>query len=244
MKKHLLVTIVALLATSGLASAQSNILSPRASASSQALSSATSASQAVSVAQGGAGGNVTFNTPSHTSADIHQRHSGTQTLRTAPQVSAPSMSSGHPCAFAPVSMGVSVIGFGGAFGGQRIDDACLLAQMGVQDASISMIAARNPRACQALEAVGRIRAGSCGGSRRAAAPVAYQPAAVVRPARPAVRRQVITNGTIVGAPAVNLSGNSIPAGSVNCVRNSSGRVVRVEHWARVDIATARRYCRG
>jgi hypothetical protein len=82
------------------------------------------------------------------------------------------MSSGHPCAFAPVSVGVSVVGFGGAFGGQRIDDACLLAQMGERPAAMVMIAARNPAACQALMAVGRIR--SCGGRSAtvAAAPVA------------------------------------------------------------------------
>jgi hypothetical protein len=82
------------------------------------------------------------------------------------------MSSGHPCAWAPVSIGVSVVGFGGAFGGQRIDDACLLAQMGVPQAAVLMIAERNPSACRALMAVGRVR--SCGGQRTqtvAAAPV-------------------------------------------------------------------------
>jgi hypothetical protein len=72
-----------------------------------------------------------------------------------------------------VSVGISVVGFGGAFGGQRIDDACLLAQMGVPQAAVLMIAERNPSACRALMAVGRVA--SCGGRRTtvAAAPVRY-----------------------------------------------------------------------
>lgn len=138
------------------------------------ISAAQSAAGAISSSQGGSGGNggnVIFNTPSDSTQRIV--NSGTTTIRSAPQVVAPSMSSGHPCAFAPVSVGVSVIGFGGAFGGQRIDDACLLAQMGVKNASISMIAARNPQACRALAANGVISPNACGGSRQAAAPVAY-----------------------------------------------------------------------
>lgn len=162
-----------------------------------------SASQAVANSQSSSGaiaqgGNVTFNTPANTSSRVHQTY-GTQTIRSAPQVVAPSMSSGHPCAYAPLSVGVSVVGFGGAFGGQRIDDACLLAQMQVQDAAIAMIAARNPAACRALASTGRIPQGYCGGTRRASA--APAPTRVVRTAAapaPRVRRatlppQVVTS---------------------------------------------------
>jgi hypothetical protein len=193
MRKHLLVTIMALTASTGFAAAGG-----RDGANYLTEVNVNSASQAVAQSQASSGaiaqgGNVTFNTP----ASQHIRNSGTTTIRSAPQVVAPSMSSGHPCAYAPVSIGVSVVGFGGAFGGQRIDDACLLAQMQVRNAAISMIAARNPQACRALEATGTIASGSCGGGRRAyAAPVqtrvVYRNVATA-PA-PRARRVAATNG--------------------------------------------------
>jgi hypothetical protein len=166
MYKILAVTAIAI----GLcAPANAGGLSSRSSSDALAVAGSQSASKAVSLAQGGGGGNVTFNTPANTSQHIST--SGTTTIRSAPQVVAPGFSSGHPCAWAPVSVGISVVGFGGAIGGQRIDDACLLAQMGVAPAAILMIAQRNPSACQALLAVGRVR--SCRGQSAAvAAPVA------------------------------------------------------------------------
>lgn len=201
MKKHLLVTIVALATSTGIATAggrdgNSYLNQVNVNAASQAVANSSSSSGAIAQ-----GGSVTFNTPASTSARVHQTY-GTQTIRSAPQVVAPSMSSGHPCAWAPLSVGVSVVGFGGAFGGQRIDDACLLAQMGVQDASISMIAARNPAACRALAAVGRISPNACGRSRSAAAPV-YRTAVVAKPApRPAVRRAALPAQVVNPAPQV------------------------------------------
>lgn len=189
-----IITIAAL--AIGVAAFPANAQSLRSdsSANAGALAAAQSAAGSIASSQGGSN-NLTFNNPANitSSGRVHNTY-GTQTLRTAPQVVAPSMSSGHPCAWAPVSVALSVVGFGGAVGGQRIDDACLLAQMGVRDASISMIAARNPAACRALEAVGRIRAGSCGGTRRAAAPaqVAY--------ARPQVRSTITQTGTANMAP--------------------------------------------
>jgi hypothetical protein len=145
--------------------AEAPFLESSSGASANALGAAQSAAGAVSSSNGGAGGAVIFNNPGNSRQEIVT--SGTQTIRSAPQVVAPSMSSGHPCAWAPVSIGVSVVGFGGAFGGQRIDDACLLAQMGVPQAAVLMIAARNPSACRALMAVGRVA--SCGGQRAASA---------------------------------------------------------------------------
>lgn len=157
MKQYVFAAIVALAATSTALAGGREVTysSSIAGAAAEAAANANSASNSHS--------SVVFNTPANT----HSRVSGTTTVRSAPQVVAPSMSSGHPCAFAPVSIGVSVVGFGGAFGGQRIDDACLLAQMQVRNAAISMIAARNPQACAALEANGIVS--GCGGRRTVSA---------------------------------------------------------------------------
>lgn len=188
MRKYLMATAMALIASSAVAGGRGEdntyLSQVSVNAASQAVANSNSSSGAIAQ-----GGNVTFNTP----ANQRITYGGTQTIRSAPQVVAPSMSSGHPCAYAPISLGVSVVGFGGAFGGQRIDDACLLAQMQVRNAAISMIAARNPAACRALEATGTIAPGYCGGGRRVyAAPVAAAPRRVVRTSAPA--RRVATNG--------------------------------------------------
>lgn len=189
MRKLMLATALTLIASSAFAGGRgaenSYLTQVNVNAASQAVANSQSSSGAVAQ-----GGSVTFNTP----ASQHIRNSGTTTIRSAPQVVAPSMSSGHPCAYAPISVGVSVVGFGGAFGGQRIDDACLLAQMQVRNAAIAMIAMRNPAACRALESTGTIGAGSCGGSRRVvyAAPVPTRQAR--RQAVPA-RRVAATNGS-------------------------------------------------
>lgn len=158
---------MALVASTSLALAESGDKTYLAQVSSNSASQAVANSQsnAGAIAQGGS---VTFNTPSSTRS--HQTISGTQTIKSAPQVAAPSMSSGHPCAWAPLSVGISVVGFGGALGGQRIDDACLLGQMQYREAAVIMIAGRNRAACRALEAAGNIAAGSCGGQRAYAAP--------------------------------------------------------------------------
>lgn len=109
---------------------------------------------------------------------IDQRGGGDSTIRNAPQVSAPSMSSGHPCAYTPASASLSIIGGGIGAGGQKIDDACLLGQLGERNASVQMIAARNPDACKALRAAGRISARStCTSEETRAAKNAAQPAA-------------------------------------------------------------------
>lgn len=152
------ILLMALLASTAFAAAEDPNYQTQVNVNSASGAVANSQSTSGAVAQGGS---VTFNTPA--SQRIHQ--SGTTTIKSAPQVVAPSMSSGHPCAWSPLSVGISVIGFGGAIGGQRIDDACLLAQMQVRNAAMIMIAQRNPAACRALEAAGNLQAGSCGGSR-------------------------------------------------------------------------------
>lgn len=90
---------------------------------------------------------------------------GTVTNKFAPAVAAPSMGSGHPCGLGN-SIGVSIIGGGVTGGATRVDDACLLAQMGYGPAAMQMIAARNPSACKALVASGAISAHSYCGEER------------------------------------------------------------------------------
>lgn len=112
---------------------------------------------------------ITSNTDARTYIDgrtlLDQRGGGDSTIRNAPQVSAPSMSSGHPCAFTPASASISIIGGGIGAGGQTVDNACLLAQMGEKQSALNMIAARDPAACRALVRSGRISANSyCGDS--------------------------------------------------------------------------------
>lgn len=71
---------------------------------------------------------------------------------------APGMSSGHPCAWTPATFGISVVGAGISMGGQDIDDACMLGQMGLSQPAMLMIAARNMQACQALLQAGYVAA--------------------------------------------------------------------------------------
>lgn len=98
--------------------------------------------------------------------NVNERQSGTVRNEFAPAVSAPAMGSGHPCGMGN-SLGISIIG-GGATGGiTRVDDACLLAQMGKTTAAMAMIAARSPAACAALVASGDISPDSnCGDGTR------------------------------------------------------------------------------
>lgn len=91
----------------------------------------------------------------------------------APAVSAPGFSSGHPCGFAPASFGLSIVGGALSAGGQRSDDACLLAQMGYKDAAVLMIADRNQAARDALVRAGNIAPTAPAVSSRSAEPAAY-----------------------------------------------------------------------
>lgn len=148
MKRFGLAVCAAFIAFSGYASAQE--------------ANSASASGVIANIQGAAGAqsNNTFTSPSDTTV----RYEGG--YETVPGVMAPSFSSGHPCAFAPGSIGIVALGGGFTGGGQRIDDACLLAQMGMQQEAIAMIAARNSDACQALAATGKIARESCGRDER------------------------------------------------------------------------------
>ncbi|WP_022705981.1 hypothetical protein [Paracoccus zeaxanthinifaciens] len=100
------------------------------------------------------------------SLSTQHSYSGKYTVRSAPSVQPPSMGSGHPCALGG-SIGISLIGGGAAAGLNRVDDACLLAQMGQGQAALIMIARRDEEACKALRQVGTIPATSqCSRSER------------------------------------------------------------------------------
>jgi hypothetical protein len=135
-------------------------------------SSAVVTTGSSAVAQGGAV--VIAANPSRTRSEVVQ--SGKHTVRTAPAVSAPSMGSGHPCAMSG-SVGISIIGGGVSGGAMKVDEACLLAQMGQGEAALLMIARRDVSACKALRDVGRIPANSVcqRGEKRAVAAPAAQP---------------------------------------------------------------------
>lgn len=76
----------------------------------------------------------------------------------APAVSAPSMSSGHPCQKSGLSFGLGIVGGGGSIGaGGAVDEACMLAQMGYKQAAMAMIAGRSEAARKALEQAGNIK---------------------------------------------------------------------------------------
>jgi len=76
----------------------------------------------------------------------------------APAVSAPSMSSGHPCQKTGVSFGLGIVGGGGSMGaGGAVDEACMLAQMGYTKAAMALVAGRSEAARKALIASGDIK---------------------------------------------------------------------------------------
>ncbi len=113
---------------------------------------AGSASKSASLAAS-QGNSITYNS---NGGDV--RYKGSYDLRTVPSVQPPGFSSGHPCAYAPVSLGAGWVGAGASIGGQIIDDACLLAQMGYTREAMAMIAARNKSARSALQATGNVAA--------------------------------------------------------------------------------------
>lgn len=155
---------------------------------------------------------------------------GTTRMETTPNgVVGPGFSSGHPCAYAPISFGIAVIGSGLSAGGQTVDEACLLAQMGYRDAAMYMIAARSASACRALEAMGEV---VCANSREAAAASSRSTA----PARPA-------SAPAPAAATAAPQGDDQIARYVSCSRNDEGQLVaRVRRMGNVSDADASAYC--
>jgi len=178
----------------------------------QSGSSASVQSQTGSQAQS----SLTFNTPSEQTIKTEQ--SGTANIRNVPSLYAPSMSSGHPCGLGS-SLGIVVLGGGISGGTAKVDDACLLAQMGHNAAATRMIAARSPAACKALRESGDIPASSL----------------CTRAEMDAAKKQQ----TAAAQPAAASAG----PGGVQCIRDAKGKVIRIVRAASVTDAEARAACK-
>jgi hypothetical protein len=100
-----------------------------------------------------------------------------QEVATAPSLGGLALGGGHPCAYAPATFQVSVIGSGAGVGGMKVDSACMLMVMGAAGdkaaykAAQLMMAARDPAACLAMEQMGMVQ-GCDPRKRRAAASAA------------------------------------------------------------------------
>ena len=185
-----------------IAAAQSN-----SNASSSSSSSAQVESSASASASGGySNSQIYLDQRGPDSSRVQHNYSGSYTVRSAPPVQPPSMGSGHPCSMGG-SIGISLIGGGASGGLTRVDEACLLAQMGQGQAALIMIAQRDPQACAALRQVGTIPAGSiCSASER-------------RAAERAQRRQAGTLSFAAEQPASRIGRY------VTCSRNAKGQLV-------------------
>lgn len=206
--KRILATTALLLSLSGAAFAQTATGTGTADASSGSFSN----SESLASAQTGNSTSAVYidqrgpvKSTVRTDGVLRTEQGGTVTNKFAPAVAAPAMGSGHPCGLGN-SLGISIIGGGVTGGATRVDDACLLAQMGYTPAAMQMIAARNPSACQALVATGQISDRSYCGDARGTPPVgkpgvkdnpAIAPAAAstapVCMVKPGTTRTIITN---------------------------------------------------
>ena len=168
--RKLLATVTAMLLMGSVAIAQETSATANSASGSQASSSSQAnggtavAQQAVLIDQRSPG---TVQSRLSGETTTNYRQSGTVRNEFAPAVQAPAMGSGHPCGLGN-SLGISIIGGGVTGGATRVDDACLLAQMGKTTAAMVMIAARSSTACSALVSSGDISPDSvCGdGSRK------------------------------------------------------------------------------
>ncbi|WP_138919501.1 hypothetical protein [Oceanicola sp. S124] len=199
-------------------------------------SSAQVNSQAMAAASGGYS-NAQIYLDQRTPSEIttHHGYSGSYTVRSAPAVQPPSMGSGHPCSLSS-SVGISLIGGGAGGGNSRVDEACLLAQMGQGSAALIMIARRDSEACLALRQVGTIPANSaCSASERRQASQAAQRAAFAASA---------PSRTVPARAAPAQTARSISS-YVNCSRREDGAILaRKQRGAPYNDAQVASYCRA
>jgi len=118
------------------------------------------------------------------------KQDGTATLKTAPSLGGLALGGGHPCAMAPMTAQISVIGGGLGYGGMEVDEACMLLIMAAaaQDAkaynaATYMMAARDQEACAAMYQAGMVAdcVDSKGRSRVKAAPTVSSNSGATRP---------------------------------------------------------------
>jgi hypothetical protein len=81
----------------------------------------------------------------------------------APGLGSLALGGGNPCAYAPATAQISVLGGGAGVGGMKIDEACALIVLGAASndaraykAAGLVIAGRNPAACAAMEQAGMV----------------------------------------------------------------------------------------
>jgi len=140
--------------------------STSSSTSSSSSSAQVDSNASATVTSGNSNAQIYLDQSTPGTISTQNAYSGSYTVRSAPAVQPPSMGSGHPCALSN-SIGISLIGGGAAGGLSRVDEACLLAQMGQGQAALIMIARRDSEACFALRQVGTIPDGSvCSASDR------------------------------------------------------------------------------
>lgn len=195
------ITVSAFLASSAEAQTSSSNSTSSSSSSAQVQSSASS-----SASGGSSNAQIYLDQRSPGSTRSQHVYSGSYEVRSAPSVQPPSMGSGHPCSLGG-SIGFSIIGGGAAGGASRVDEACLLAQMGQGQAALIMIAQRNQGACAALRQVGSIPASSiCSASERRAVERAQR-----------AQRNVSSFASSQSAPPISRF--------VTCSRNERGQLV-------------------
>ena len=170
MKKFITLTAIALMLSAPAANAFNSKANSNANANSNARAhsaASATASQSQGQQQGQLQGQLQGQGQSqelsgnNSSVSIRDR-------RQAPTAIAPSMSSGHPCAYGG-SLGASFVGGAISLGGNEVDNACMLYQSGQIDAANYLLASRDPAACRALRAVGSISDQSTCGDKPAKA---------------------------------------------------------------------------
>lgn len=135
-------------------------------------------------------------------------YGGSYTIKSAPQIVAPSLTStfSDTC-MGSSSFGLSVVGFGASGGTTMVDEACVrrldsreFRAMGMNDVALALLC-QSPANRQAVESTGRV----CPSATSAAAPVASAPKAGEQYTDPFVRRRMekesADTAAVAAAPA-------------------------------------------
>jgi hypothetical protein len=211
--------ILATIAVAALCAAPAYAQQARSVAGAQAISGSNAQSSSGAIAGGGTSSVNILPNPSATTSN--------NKVDTIPSgVVGPGFGSGHPCAYSPVSIGVAVIGAGVSGGGQKVDEACLLAQMGYSQEAMYIIASRDRRACLALRSAGKIGPGSCGGSDKTGV------IGTGNTAQAAVRPAAVASTQEAGQPS----------GYTRCVRSDKG--FRIRYSGSTSKAVAQANCKA
>lgn len=224
--KRILIIASALAAFTALPAQAQDAISGSAS---QSINSANQISASGAIAAGGAGGQVVMPQPLARQTVVQE---GTAELRTAPSLGGLALGGGHPCAYAPATFQVSVIGGGAGGGGMKVDSACMLLIMAsaasdpkAYAAGSYMIAARDRDACVAMLQAGMVSDCVDKEGRSFVRPRA-KAAAPVTNTRPKARTNVVKAGYSkceLGAGNTvtirYMNGANKPLAKANCLRS-------------------------